>query len=864
MKRSCAPSPACAKRSSCARDDGADKRLVAYVVSDAPLEVAALRSRLAAELPEHMLPSAFVALAAFPLTPNGKLDRAALPAPDATAVLTRTFAAPQGPIESAIATLWCDLLGLDRVGRHDHFFELGGHSLMVVTLIERLRQQGLVADVRAIFAAPVLADLAAAIGSAAPTQRIDVPPNRITPECTAITPDLLPLVSLTQAEIDGLIAAVPGGVTNIQDIYPLAPLQEGILFHHLLQHEGDAYLLRSLIAFDTRDRLDTFLAALQAVIDRHDILRTAVHWHGVSTPVQVVQRRAPLPVVELAVDGDVRTALLARTDPRHVRMDLTRAPLLAATIALDAASGEWLMALLSHHLIDDNYTLQLILAEVQALLEGRGAMLPAPLPYRAFIAQVRQVPAAVHEAYFRAQLADVDAPTAPFGVLDAQAHIQQTIVPLDEALAAQIRQTARQRGVTPAVLFHAAFAVMLARLGERDTVVFGTTVSGRLQGSAGADRVLGMFINTLPIRLDVDGAVHALIEQTYARLSGLLAHEQAPLALAQRCSAVAAPLPLFTSLLNYRHTQVVAGAQVDWPGMRLLHGEERTTYPLTVSIDDRGEGFTVVAQGVEGIDPERVAAYLMTALRGLLGAGDTAVNTLSILPASERQQLLEDFNATAVVWPEAGLVHTPIERQAAATPDAVAVICEGQSLTYAELNRRANRLAHRLIALGVTPDTRVAICLERRFELVVGLLAILKAGGAYVPLDPSYPAERLAYMLEDSAPMALLTQAALCDRLPAPTLPTLVLDDQATAAALAQYPDRDIDTRTIGLTPHHLAYVIYTSGSTGKPKGVAIEHDGVVKRLLWAQSEYRLNHNDRVLQKTPIRSIFPSGSSSCR
>jgi hypothetical protein len=613
-----------------ARDDGAGKRLVAYVVSDAPLEVAALRSRLAADLPEHMLPSAFVALAAFPLTPNGKLDRAALPAPDATAVLTRTFAPPQGPIETAIATLWCDLLGLDRVGRHDHFFELGGHSLMVVTLIERLRQHGLVADVRAVFAAPVLADLAAAIGSAAPTQRIDVPPNRITPECAAITPDLLPLVSLTQAEIDGLIAAVPGGVTNIQDIYPLAPLQEGILFHHLLQHEGDAYLLRSLIAFDTRDRLDTFLAALQAVIDRHDILRTAVHWHGVSTPVQVVQRRAPLPVVELAVDGDVRTALLAGTDPRHVRMDLTRAPLLAATIALDAASGEWLMALLSHHLIDDNYTLQLILAEVQAVLEGRGAMLPAPLPYRAFIAQVRQVPAAVHEAYFRAQLADVDAPTAPFGVLDAQAHIQQTIMPLDEALAAQIRQTARQLGVTPAVLFHAAFAVMLARLGERDTVVFGTTVSGRLQGSAGADRVLGMFLNTLPIRLDVDGAVHALIEQTYARLSGLLAHEQAPLALAQRCSAVAAPLPLFTSLLNYRHTQVVAGPQVDWPGMRLLHGEERTTYPLTVSIDDRGEGFTVVAQGVEGIDPERMAGYLLTALRGLLGAGDTAVSTLSI------------------------------------------------------------------------------------------------------------------------------------------------------------------------------------------------------------------------------------------
>ena len=199
-----------------------------------------------------------------------------MPAPEASAVKTRAFDPPQGAIETALATLWCDLLGLDRVGRHDHFFELGGHSLLVVTLIERLRQHGLVADVRAVFAAPVLADLAVAIGSAAPPQRIEVPPNRITPECAAITPDLLPLVSLTQAEIDGLIAAVPGGVTNIQDIYPLAPLQEGILFHHLLQHDGDAYLLRWVLAFDTQARLTAFLSALQVVIDRHDVMRTGV------------------------------------------------------------------------------------------------------------------------------------------------------------------------------------------------------------------------------------------------------------------------------------------------------------------------------------------------------------------------------------------------------------------------------------------------------------------------------------------------------------------------------------------------------------------------------------------------------------
>ncbi|MDC8016187.1 non-ribosomal peptide synthetase [Tahibacter soli] len=839
-----------------AREDvPGDKRLVAYLVAQAELSLADLRHELAQSLPDYMLPSAFVTLDALPLTANGKLDRKALPAPDQTAVVTRVYHAPVGRTEEAIAAIWQDLLGLDRIGRDDHFFELGGHSLLVVSLIERLRQAGLSASVRQVFTAPTLAALAAAIGNDTGSAFV-VPPNRIAADCTAITPDLLPLVDLTQAQIDAIVASVPQGVANIQDIYPLAPLQEGILFHHLLQPQGDAYLLRSIVSFDRRERLDAFLVALQRVIDRHDILRSAMRWTGLPQPVQVVHRHAPLPVATLTADtSDAMAQLLAHTSPAHARMDLTRAPLMAATCI--ASGSQWLLALQSHHIIEDNYSLQLMLGEVHQLLVDANAPLPPSLPYRNFIAQARSVPADEHEAYFRTQLADIDAPTAPFGLLQAPAHdtaIREADVSLDPALAERVRHVARRQGVSAAVLFHAAWAQVLAVCTGRDAVVFGTTLSGRLQGSAGADRVLGMFINTLPMRLDV-GACTAqqLVTATYRRLGELLVHEQASLALAQRASGVSAPMPLFTALLNYRHTRLHGTAP--WDGIRLIGGEERTNYPLTVSINDLGDGFGLSVQCIAGMDAGRIAAYLTRALDGLVAAltdaPDRPAHTLDILPDDERALLLDGFNDTRVDYPTGLLIHQLVERQARQQPDATAVVFAQETLGYAELNRRANRLAHRLIALGIQPDDRVAICIERSLDMVVGLLGILKAGAAYVPIDPAYPDERLAYLLADSAPVAVLTQASLQNRVrerdPAHSS-MLVLDDPIVRTELAEQPDHDPDPQTLGLTPQHLAYVIYTSGSTGKPKGVAMPQAGLVNLLHWQQRQDDLPDGARTLQ----------------
>ncbi|WDG89569.1 amino acid adenylation domain-containing protein [Pseudomonas chlororaphis] len=827
--------------------------IAAYVVplADRVLNIPAIREALALRLPPYMLPASIMSLDRVPLTSNGKVDRKALPAPDLSALVTRHYEAPVGETETTLAQIWQDLLGLARVGRYDNFFELGGHSLLGVSLIERLRELGLTLAVRTVFSSPALADMAQAISAHQDhASAFVVPDNLIPVGCSAITPDMLPLVTLTEDEIDVIVGAVPGGAANVQDIYPLAPLQEGILFHHLLQQRGDAYLLRSLMAFDSRARLDAFLCALQQVINRHDILRTAACWQGLAQPVQVVWRQAHLHVETFypIQPGDVPAQLAAHTDPRRRRLELNRAPLFALDIAQDPTQDEWLLALSFHHLVGDHLTLEQIVSEVTEVLQGRGEALPAALPYRNFIAQTRSVPDAVHETYFRERLADVDEPTAPFGRLEVQGDgqaVTEAQLPLPAELAQAIRSQARRLGVSPGVLFHVAWAQVLAQTSGRDDVVFGTVLLGRLQGYAGAERAMGLFINTLPLRIALAGrGVQDVVLATYRELMALLEHEQAPLALAQRCSGVALPLPLFSALLNYRHS-VAGGSDMNWEGIRLLSSEERTNYPFTVSVDDLGEGFSLTAQTVEGVDPARMAAYLATAITGLVDAlanePERAALSLPVVPPEERQQLLYGFNATQSDFPQDALIHQLFEAQAQRNPTATALVFEQQTLSYGELNRRANRLAHHLIALGVRPDDRVALCVERSPEMVVGLLAILKAGGAYVPLDPDYPAERRAYMLADAAPVALLTQRSLIDE-SGPTLPTVLLDVQNPA--IEELADSNPDAGAMGLTARHLAYVIYTSGSTGQPKGVMVEHRNVTRLLAATQVDFQFDDND--------------------
>ncbi|OUM05318.1 hypothetical protein BW686_21700 [Pseudomonas syringae] len=844
-----------------AREDvPGDKRLVAYFTADADVGRDVLREHLQAQLPDYMVPAAYVRLDSLPLTSNGKLDRNALPAPDQSSLVSREYEAPIGEIETSIAGLWQALLGIDQVGRHDHFFELGGHSVLAVKLIEHMRQIGLSADVRVLFSQPTLAALAAAVGGGTD---IVVPANLIPEGCERITPDMLPLATLTQGEIDRIVATVPGGVANVQDIYALAPLQEGILYHHISAERGDPYVLKSVFAFQDQARLDAFSQALQQLIQRHDILRTALLWEGLDESVQVVWRQAALisETLDLNPDqGDIATQLQHRHDPQHFRLNLRQAPLMRLVSAYDAAHQRIVSLLLCHHLVLDHTALEVMRDEIQALMAGEGHGLPASVPYRNYVAQARLgVSVEAHETFFRDLLGDIDEPTLPFNLHDVQrdgGEIEEVHQRIDRTLSQRLRQQARLSGVSAASLMHLAWAQVVGRFSGRDVVVFGTVLIGRMSGSAGTDRALGMFINTLPMRIDVgQQGAQAGVKTTHAQLSALLEHEHASLALAQRCSGVLGDLPLFSALLNYRHTDGEALSQeagAVWAGIQVLNAEERSNYLLTLNVDDLGEDFILNAQTVADIGAQRVCHYMQAALESLVDALEHApqapLHSLSVLPEQEHHQLLVDFNATPFDYPLEQTLHGLFEAQVERTPQALAVMHGDVCLSYRELNNRANQLAHHLIDIGVRPDGRVAICAERSESMVIGLLAILKAGGSYVPLDPTYPADRMAYMLHDSAPTAVLTQRATRDLLADVSVPVIDLD--AWSLPLQDQPVAN--PHVPGLTSAHLAYVLYTSGSTGTPKGVMNEHRGVVNRLLWARDHYTVNETDRVLQKTPF------------
>src|SRR6266540_3245192 len=731
-----------------AADDGPGARRLAGVV----------REYAAERLPEYMVPAAMVVLDELPLTVHGKVDRAGLPAPDYSA-----GSSGRGPAtirEEIVCQVFAEVLGLERVGAEDSFFALGGHSLLAVSLAERLRARGVPVAVRALFATPTPAGLAAAAG----WDGVAVPARRIPAGAQQITPEMLPLAELTAEEISQVVALVDGGAANVADVYPLAPLQEGIFFHYLVTARGsgaaggsgaDVYLTPIVLRFDSRSRLDEFTGALQQLIDRHDIYRTSVAWERLREPVQVVWRQARLPVTEIVLDTENPGAWAADAEGLDVadaavadavaqllaaggsRMDLRRAPLLTVHVAAEPGTGRWLALVRIHQLTQDHTGMDVVLAEVRALLRGEADQLPEPLPFRDFVAQARLgVPREEHERFFAALLSDVTEPTAPFGLLDTRsdgAAAERALVMVAEELAGRLRERARVLGVSPATVFHLGWARVLAAVSGRDDVVFGTVLFGRMNAGAGSDRVPGPFINTLPVRVasgqvSVAGAVAGLQSQ----LAGLLVHEHAPLALAQQASGVAAPAPLFSSIFNYRHSEATgSGTEAGLEGIELLHVWDRTNYPLAVSVDDIGTGYALTVQAVAPADPQQVCGLLQTAAAGLVTALEDApaapLHQVEVLGQAERGQVLAGWNDTAREVPAATLPGL-FAAQVARAPDAVAVVCGDAAISYGELDAAANWLARLLVSRGAGPERVVAVVMGRSPDLVTALLAVLKAG----------------------------------------------------------------------------------------------------------------------------------------
>jgi len=800
-----------------------DKRLVAYVVGGAPVDVAALRERLAARLPDYMVPAACVVLDALPLTPNGKLDRRALPAPDAGAYGVAVDEAPEGELEARVAAIWCELLQLERVGRQTNFFEAGGHSLLAVQLASRVRSRlGVEVELAQLFAHPTLAGYAQQVAQAGASRMPAVQP------------------------------------VSRGEPLPLSHAQQRLWFLSQLDAAASrAYHLAGGLRL--RGSLDR--AALQAALDRivarHEVLRTRL-LDVDGTPVQVIDA----PTRFALVDG-TQTLAQACAEEATLPFDLARGPLIRGRL-LSEGVDEHVLLVTMHHVVSDGWSVGVLMRELGALYaafsQGQADPLaPLALQYADYaVWQRRHLRGELLDrqlAHWREHLQGAPAllalPTerARPAVQDYAGEV--TAVALDEALSAQLKALGARHGATLYMTLLAGWAVLMGRLSGQGEVVIGTPVANR--HVAELEPLIGFFVNTQALRVRLPGplGVGELLEQVKATVLSAQAHQDVPF---EQVVEVVQPVrstahgPLFQVMFSWQNAPsgelVLPGLQVQ----RLDTDGHGVKSDLELSLQEEGARIVgalawasalFTAQGVQ-----RLLSQWELVLRAMVADEATPVRALPLLTAPQREQVLRGWNDNAVVRDPGLSVHGLFEAQVRRTPQAVALRFDGQALSYEQLNAKANRLAHRLIGLGVGPEALVAVCLQRSVEMVVALLAVLKAGGAYVPLDPEQPHERLAGMVEDCAPVAVLTQAALLPRLTdALAANTLALDTLQDIG-----PDTDPE---VALAGGHLAYCIYTSGSTGKPKGALNTHEAVVNRLLWMQEAYGLGAEDVVLQKTP-------------
>ncbi|WP_461088000.1 amino acid adenylation domain-containing protein [Streptomyces deserti] len=535
----------------------------------------------------------------------------------------------------------------------------------------------------------------------------------------------------------------------MQDVYPLAPLQEGIFFHHLMaDRDGDdVYAMPFTLRFGARQSLDTFLRALQQVVDRHDVYRTAIVWEGLPEPVQVVWRHAELPVTEVTLDADAGDAVGQLLAAAGGRMELDRAPLLTVHIAAEPDGDGWLALIRMHHLVQDHTALDMVLDEIKALLAGRADALPAPVPFRGFVAQARLgMPEEAHQEYFSALLGDVTETSAPYGLLDVRGdgtELAQARLRVDDELTGRVQALARSRGVSPATILHLAWARMLAAVSARDDIVFGTVLLGR--ATIGADRVPGLFMNTLPVRVKLAGqTVGRALTDVRDQLADLLAHEHAPLTLAQAASGLPAGTPLFTALFNYRHARPVVHEPDDvLADVTTLFTQERNNYPLGVSIDDDGEALGVTVDAAHPVDADRVAALLETTLANLT----TALEDSPDLPL-----MSVDVPGAADQIPDEGVAASAAGRRAVLVPETAGARTAGSGRAPATAHEEllCQAFAHVLGRERVGPDddfftlggnSLLATRLVSRMRSVLGMEVSIRA--LFETLTPGRLAERL-------------------------------------------------------------------------------------------------------------------------
>lgn len=664
--------------------------------------------------------------------------------------------------------------------------------------------------------------------------------NALIDHCCAVempqaTPSDFPLARISQAQLDALPVAM------LEDLYPLSPMQQGMLFHTLYAPEVGAYISQLRLDIQGLDP-QRFAQAWQTALERHDILRSSFHWQGLDTAHQAIVREVALPLEVLQASD---TDALADAE-RAQGFELGRAPLFRLKLVRTDAN-DWHLIYTSHHILMDGWSNAQLLAEVIQHY-ATGQSLPAPTgQYRDYLSWLQQQSADAGEQFWKAALAPLEAPTLLAEALRPPVCAEgseEYRVALDSRATQRLADFARQQKVTLNTMLQAAWSLLLHRYTGQDCVVFGATVAGRSAPLPGIEQQLGLFINTLPLvcAMNPEQTVSQWLSELQSLNLAMREFEHVPLYDIQGWAGQQGSA-LFDSLLVFENFPVAEALKQGAPaGLSFgnLHNHERTHYPLTLGIE-LGESlsleFSYDAARFSAAQVAELSANLQHLLMQLVALPEAPLGALELLDVDGKKALLAICQPVAVQLSTALLVHEQIAAQAAVTPQALALQADGQSMSYAQLNTQANRLAHRLIKNGAGPGSRVGLALRRGPHLIVSLLAVLKTGAAYVPLDPNYPAERLAYMIDDSRLDVLLCESGQLDDVQG--VPRLIVSDNAG------YPENDPQNHAVA---EDLAYVIYTSGSTGQPKGVAIAHAALREFCQTAADYSVLSTADRVLQ----------------
>jgi amino acid adenylation domain-containing protein len=803
-----------------------DKRLVAYVVSAGEPEVSSteLRSYLREQLPAYMVPAFFVTLAELPLTPHGKVDRRALPAPERTRAQSEgSYVAARTPVEELLATIWCEVLGLEQVGVHDNFFHLGGDSIRIIQVGAQAQKFGLEFSIVQLFEHKTIAALAQVLSASADG-----------PFTAAQTQ---PFSLLTEADRQLLPA-------EIVDAYPLAQLQAGMLFHS--QYSRESAIYHDLFSFhlEVPLQVEALQQAIDRLIARHPVLRTGFDLHHYSEPLQLVHEQVAvrLQVQDLrGLQPEEQERQLAQCieSEKHHHLDLTQVPLLRFQV-YRRSKQTFQFTLSFHHAILDGWSVATMLTELfrsyLSIVEGleRAEEKPPASTFREFVWLEREsVKSEETQEYWRERLADANFVKVPLrnaalAEHNAAPQAASLEVPISLGLTDDLKKVGRLARVPLKSVLLAAHLRMMSLLSGQADVTTGLVTNGRVEEIDG-ERVLGLFLNTLPLRLKLDGGSWLeLARQTFAAEKELMPHRRYPMVQLQR---MLSGQPLFETAFNYTNFHVYETLK-DIQGVHVLGLDvfEQTNFTLVVNFSmDTSQlklRLDYNASQVPAEDVKLFSDYFAKVLALMTAEPASSYTSQSLLSKHERHQLLTEWNETAVEYPQEQCIHELFEQQVARTPEQVAMVFEEEEVSYRELNERANQLAHHLRSLGVGAESLVGILLERSVEMVVALLGVLKAGGAYVPLDPAYPRQRLSLMLEDSQLAILLTQQHLRAQLPTENLQVVCLDSDWTGISSSSAADLSSLA-----APTNLAYVIYTSGSTGRPKGVQITHGAVVNFL---------------------------------